>query len=137
MSLELGLTYIGNKNGDILNHQDNYSVELKDAFGCGIVKTGQINCAIVANDDWASDINCTVYPNPTDENSILKFNLVKSEDIKITVSTIDGKHIYQSNKKYPTGTSSIELQSKNYRNGIYIITLESQSGTKELKLIKQ
>ncbi len=132
-----GLTYIGNKNGDILNHQDNYSVELRDAFGCGIVKSGQINCAIVANDDWASDINCTVYPNPTDENSILKFNLVKSEDIKITVSTIDGKYIYQSKKKYPTGISSIELQSKNYRNGIYIITLESQSGTKELKLIKQ
>ena len=92
--------------------------------------------ALILELHWASDINCTVYPNPTDENSILKFNLVKSEDIKITVSTIDGKYIYQSNKKYPTGTSSIELQSKNYRNGIYIITLESQSGTKELKLIK-
>ena len=133
-----GLTYIGNKDGDILNHQSRYSVELKDAFGCSTIKTGEINCAITSLDEeWANLSDCIIYPNPTETNSILKFTLSKSEDLKLSISTIDGRTIWTQEKRYPAGFSNLEIQSKGFQNGVYILSIESQQGTKELKLIKQ
>lgn len=75
-----GIKYIGNQPGDTLEHLQNYTVELLDAFGCGLVKSGIVDCVPLSTYESSNDIKLMLQPNPTSGEVILSFYAVGQQN---------------------------------------------------------
>lgn len=73
-----------------------------------------------------------IYPNPT--NDLATISSLNSAIKSITISSIEGKIIYTNNA---VNTNSYLLNVNNYKNGVFIVTIETIDGkTFRQKLIK-
>ena len=72
-----------------------------------------------------------VFPNPVTERSVVRFNLLKREELKLSISDMTGKLISEVQPSfYENGENMIELGlSPNVSAGVYLLTL---SGDKVL-----
>ncbi len=79
-----------------------------------------------------------VYPNPTAGNATLNINVSEYTSAIINVLDITGKIVMQQNNTLTTGNNSIELNTENLTNGMYIISIQSENGNvSNLRLIKK
>ena len=79
----------------------------------------------------SSSLNVNVFPNPTSDEFTLEIQNINDQQIKIFVSDVYGKEIYQtsgSNNKYVFG--------KGFSSGIYFVRIIQANNIKTLKLIK-
>lgn len=76
------------------------------------------------------------YPNPFNPSTIIKFNLAKSSDVKLTVYNSIGKmEEVLTENFYPAGSYSIEWKPKSKSSGIYFYKLETTSGSELKKML--
>lgn len=84
-------------------------------------------------DEFESDIDFTLYPNPF--TSILNITFKNPpKSVKITVSDILGKLISKKTIKYNTKTS---IDLRDLHSGIYILTIKSEKGQKIMEIVKE
>ncbi len=77
-----------------------------------------------------SDIDCTLYPNPT--TNIVKIKVNNKDVFNVRVLDINGKLII--NKDYNSNFSEVDLTS--FAKGIYLFRISSDSYTKTFKVTK-
>ena len=65
----------------------------------------------------------SIYPNPS--SSTIDIKMKDSQFKKVSITTIDGKMVYERNVE-PTDTTQIDVSR--YANGVYIITITSEDG---------
>jgi len=60
-----------------------------------------------------------IYPNPTNNFSIIKIILQEKSSVEIIIFDIQGKKIVSKDKTLPVGKSEIEIDTSGLKNGIY------------------
>jgi len=83
--------------------------------------------------------NLTLYPNPTNENTTLNYQLTNSSLVNIGVYSVDGRCVLKTfNGEQNAGTHTMNLNVENLQPGIYLIRVESggQEAVKKLVVIR-
>lgn len=79
-----------------------------------------------------------VYPNPSPNNVVVKFDTQLAEKYNITISDISGKTISQFDGLSDIGSNKVNINLQNLAAGLYIITLTNAANNKKsMKLYKR
>jgi PKD repeat protein len=74
--------------------------------------------------DQSADLNFSVYPNPIENNSLLRFALDKKEKIKITITDITGRIVSSiADNEFSAGDHEMGLDQKTLKPGMYFVNL--------------
>ena len=80
------------------------------------------------------------YPNPFNPSTTISFNLPNAADVTLTVYNVLGQRVATllNNKKYTSGSHTLNFDATNLASGVYIYRLEAGSFTslKRMTLIK-
>lgn len=83
----------------------------------------------------SNGLKCIIFPNPSSRSAILSVNIHESETAVISVFNNLGELIYSSNTIFNPGVNNIFLNTENWAEGIYSVTVRSAIGTANNKLI--
>jgi hypothetical protein len=80
----------------------------------------------------------TLHPNPTSQNSTLTLIGYSNRKADILVLDQSGRIIFKKNiSNVENEKAEVEIESKNWSKGMYIIRVASQESTKAIKLVKE
>lgn len=89
----------------------------------GIRSKSNYNNEVLLKDSIAR-IEFSVYPNPTNSNTWVSYNVLESSLVSIEITDLSGSLVEKSYEQFqPSGSHKIELQSVNLAKGIYMCTL--------------
>ncbi len=131
------IRYIGNQPGDTLSHGDTYSVQLVDAFGCGLAMKGTVNCITVFANDPLSASNAYIAPNPTSGNAWLYMQLPVSGNYLIQTYALDGKLVGAQNYWFEAGRQQVLLNDQTRQHGVYYVKVTGKQFHELLRYIQQ
>ena len=85
-----------------------------------------------------SNINIEVFPNPTSGDVNLTVNSINNSNYRINLINSLGQVIFEKNFNFSIGINNIQIETKQYPEGIYNVVLESNSikTTKKITIIK-
>ena len=85
-----------------------------------------------------SNINIEVFPNPTSGDVNLTVNSINNSNYRINLINSLGQVIFEKNFNFSIGTNNIQIETKQYPEGIYNVVLESNNikTTKKITIIK-
>lgn len=95
-------------------------------FKVYVIKNGSVSIHDL-NEQSVGTLKMQVFPNPNDGNFVVKFNLNKIAETKISIYSIDGKKIEESVlTNLVLGENSFQRKIKNLEfGGTYILTIET------------
>ena len=78
-----------------------------------------------------------LYPNPSNGNVTIEYNLTQSEEVEVTLHDNFGKPVYILKNKTPheAGVYKITLSGVELPNGIYYCTLKTENSQKTEKWV--
>lgn len=81
--------------------------------------------------------NVTLYPNPTSDMTTLVIDANKAQTLSIVITDVTGKVVSSilQNQNISVGQNKITLNTAEFSNGIYFVTLNSVNGKETVKLI--
>ena len=80
--------------------------------------------------------NCKVYPNPVNENSVLKYYLEMPLNVKIEITDLFGRETFViTESQQDKGWQTVPLNKMNLKSGIYFVQLISNQGKTAVKII--
>lgn len=86
--------------------------------------------------DLSGVLNYTIYPNPTKGHIELVFDLNSAENLKIAVSDMFGRTVYQSSiVSVSSGLNAYRVDLNNQPNGVYLIQLSDGKSITTRKVI--
>jgi hypothetical protein len=90
-------------------------------------------------DEVAKNVTiANLYPNPTEGTSTLKFNTLVEQNVAVQVVDITGKVMFNTELgNINAGGHSVEINTNEYKAGIYFVNLMSNDGIVTKKLIKK
>lgn len=132
------------QSGDV-TYQAGQSVTLAAGFE---VKPGTVFNASIAQcsavEKGRPDVSEEVlalgaYPNPFAENTLIEYSLPKSSKVSLSITTAQGITIAKliSDQEQSEGTHRVTFESQTLPDGVYICTLNTQTGRKTYKIVKQ
>lgn len=80
--------------------------------------------------------NLDVYPNPTDDEVNVKFNLNRSEMMKFEITDLTGKTMEKLVVNGNSGDNLLLLETKNLNSGMYLLSVHYGSEYKTIHFIK-
>ena len=80
-----------------------------------------------------NNISLKMYPNPATDNVFIEMNEISGSEIQVSVFDITGKLKFQQIKPM---NNKIEIDVRNFENGIYLISVKTNNKQQILKLIK-
>ncbi len=85
-----------------------------------------------------SNINIEVFPNPTSGDVNLTVNSINNSNYRINLINSLGQVIFEKNFNFSIGINNIQIDTKQYPEGIYNVVVESNSikTTKKITIIK-
>lgn len=108
-------------------------------FGRGIWKSS----AYLGIDETTGELNNSIktklktFPNPTNDNTTLSFNLAKAGDVELQVYSITGRLVKSISKNnVDAGLNTLQIDSEDLPNGTYIIKFASGKQVESVKFIK-
>lgn len=89
------------------------------------------------NEQSIGTLNMQVFPNPSNGDFVVKFNLTKIEETKISLFSIDGKKIEEKTlNKLKIGENVYQRKIQNIeKGGVYILTIETPSEKATQKIV--
>ncbi len=129
-----------NKNGkyDAPNADHAWRMELNDVMGDTTLmfqhntNFTDINWITTAISE-VRDLSLRMYPNPATDKVFIEMDEISGSEIQVSVFDITGKLKYQQIKPM---NNKIEIEVQNFENGIYLISVKTNSKQQMLKLIK-
>lgn len=105
--------------------------------GCtNIAKDTLVVNACVGIEELSSSVNLKVMPNPTNGLFVLEINTDSAIDGKYTITSIDGKLVYEDFIE-GNGAISKSINILELADGIYYLKLETKDTIKTFKILKQ
>ena len=85
-----------------------------------------------------SNTNIEVFPNPTSGDVNLTVNSINNSNYRINLINSLGQVIFEKNFNFSIGTNNIQIETKQYPEGLYNVVLESNNikTTKKITIIK-
>ena len=107
-------------------------------FGRGIWKS---TAYLGINDETGNVINTIktklkTFPNPTNDNTNLSFNLSNTGEVLVNVYSITGRLVKSISKNMIAGSNILPIDCENLPNGTYIIKFVSGKQNESVKFIK-
>ena len=90
------------------------------------------NVGIIENDIFE---NFAIFPNPTNENLNLKFTIKKAQNIQMKLMKITGGVVYSENLTNFDGDYQKTIDVSQYSKGIYFLSLITEKGTVNKKIV--
>lgn len=89
------------------------------------------------NEHSISDLQVKVFPNPSDGDLVIKFNLSKIEETKMSIFSIDGKLIEQKNiENLKLGENIYQAKTNKIKyGGTYLLVIETPNEKSTQKII--
>lgn len=97
-----------------------------------------LNPSLSVDETVGSISSSSVYPNPTTGNTELAFTLSNAQNVEVTVFDVSGKvmsTVALGNKL--AGTHTLDINSKDFNAGVYMVNIISNDGVVTKKLIKK
>jgi hypothetical protein len=69
-----------------------------------------------------------LYPNPTNDETFVNFNLITPDEVAIRVLNNIGQIVYQANANLNAGSNKMNIDTRDFSSGIYNVMLESKNG---------
>ena len=90
-------------------------------------------------DENNSVINKTnIYPNPTNGDTRVEFNLTNASSVSVKVMDITGKVVYTQNESNKAaGEHTIDINAASFRSGVYYVTISTDEAQVTKKLIRK
>jgi len=86
-----------------------------------------------SNDDFVSDLS--IYPNPAKGYAEIRFSIAESQQTGFIITDLTGREVYRDDQKLMAGFVHKVLQLNHLNPGVYMLTLQSESGRITRKLI--
>ncbi len=88
-------------------------------------------------DEFANNLDFNVFPNPADENTIIRFNLIEKEKVTIKIMDVVGREIAAiANGELNSGMHQYSVaDNTQLSSGVYFVTLTAGSRSFTKKLI--
>lgn len=132
-----GIKYVGNQPGDTLEHLQAYSVELVDAFGCGLLKSGVVDCVPLSTYESSNDIKILVQPNPTSNGVELNFQAVGQQNTAdLQIMNISGQVLQSHKIGIRSGSNQIFVDLSALNSSVYLMRIANKDFTGVVKVIK-
>lgn len=93
--------------------------------------------ALGVNDRFNSENNFVVFPNPTNSNIYLTFNLKQNQDLVFEIYDVTGKLISSEKGKQNVGNTTKLIETTNLGSGIYFLKVTGNEINFSKKIIKQ
>jgi hypothetical protein len=110
-----------------------YQVYYVDTNGCA--NSGSLNITVAGIKEIGVTKDVTVYPNPTEGDVTLEFNLTSPDTYTITLTNVIGQEIYTLKENLKTGTSLKKLNLSGFGKGVYMLTIKGHSSFSVKKII--
>ncbi len=79
-----------------------------------------------------------VYPNPTQNSSVVNFNLAESGAVDLSVYDASGREVAKLiNGNLAAGSHRVEIEGKKFGAGVYLLILKTAQGTDQRKWVVQ
>ena len=89
-------------------------------------------------DDIAKNIfELKGYPNPSNNEAVIQFNMPNGSNLKMSVYNLLGAHITTlvDNESYSAGVHSVKWNTSNINSGLYFLKLEAGNSSQTLKMM--
>jgi len=87
------------------------------------------------NEGDATILGLKVYPNPTDEELNIAFNVANDETIQLTVQDVSGKQLKTNTIKALSGSNHVLIDTRDLANGMYFVRLNSANSSKVVQFV--
>ncbi len=84
------------------------------------------DCETTGTNEFAQELDLTVFPNPAKNFLTLQFNLPEQRLISLKLFGIDGKMKYRDTKALVNGRQQVEMDISAFSAGVYLLTIESE-----------
>ncbi len=99
-----------------------------------------INNGVGISENKNEDLNCLLYPNPTNSNLNISYYNPQNQNINIMLFDINGKliKIIEDDKYMQKGSNLITLNTNNLQSGLYYITIQTNNSkvVKKFSVVK-
>ncbi|MFM7016318.1 MAG: PKD domain-containing protein, partial [Bacteroidota bacterium] len=112
----------------------NYAVAVTDSNGCVNI-SGVAAVTVNTHEMISNDLAFQIYPNPANNNFDLKFSSQTNTSATLIIADLAGKVIMQKEVVLKVGEQKINTDCSNYNQGIYLITLKSNTINASKKLL--
>ena len=133
---QVGDTEIGAVVVEFLEYRENDGLLEVATHGNGIYQTNLTSVGdVLATDNLKDNFDLKVFPNPVDDILSLAVNMDKIADSKAVIYDELGRKVGQEhNQKLYFGANTIQLNIKDYKAGIYFVslTIDNKSITKQI-----
>jgi photosystem II stability/assembly factor-like uncharacterized protein len=133
---QVGDTEIGAVVVEFLEYRENDGLLVVATHGNGIYQTNLTSVGdVLATDNLKDNFDLKVFPNPVDDILSLAVNMDKIADSKAVIYDELGRKVGQEhNQKLYFGANTIQLNIKDYKAGIYFVslTIDNKSITKQI-----
>jgi hypothetical protein len=82
---------------------------------------------VASVDDHLSLTKLKIYPNPAQSMVNVSFNLQNDESVKLNVTDLQGKVVYETSLHLSTGQYNKTLDVSHLDNGLYFMTIETSN----------
>ena len=80
-------------------------------------------------------VNLNAYPNPTSDRVTIEFNAEENSDYRLRISDLAGRTMLLENASASAGLNSKVLSLDGLAAGVYMITMDLNNATQQIKLI--
>jgi len=88
-------------------------------------------------DDFERQLNLDVFPNPTQSNAFMNFDLMKTSDVSIQLIDITGRVLWQEmTLNLSQGSKNMIIPTEGLSPGMYMITIEVNGRTLQRRIMK-
>lgn len=118
---------------------DQFLFTVSDGTG-GWLPTQQFNIkidedAIVDTDEWFSDLDVLIYPNPVQDELKIEFKIALTEEMTIRLFNIHGQEVARS--QWPAASELVQINTSNLPAGAYALQIASANKMISKKVIIQ
>jgi len=106
-----------------------YQVVVSNENGC--TAFASVDVLVSGLEDYSSDDNISIFPNPSDGNFTISFSSDLFSEAEISVTNAIGLKILSSKEKTRPGNFSTSIHLKTFPQGLYY--LEIQTGVKFIR----
>tara|TARA_B110000444_G_scaffold218349_1_gene217851 strand:- start:81 stop:680 length:600 start_codon:yes stop_codon:yes gene_type:complete len=133
---QVGATEIGAVVVEFLEYRENDGLLVVATHGNGIYQTNLTSVGdVLVIDNLKNNFDLTVFPNPVDDILSIAVNMDKIADSRAVIYDELGRKIgLENNQKLYFGANTIQLNIKDYKAGIYFVslTIDNKSITKQI-----
>lgn len=108
-----------------------YFAEIVDSNGCTRLSDGFLYQSVSRNPADATDL-LRVYPNPAQERLNVAYSLTGTDQVRLSVLSLDGRRIYERSGLPASGAVALDLTD--YAPSLYLLQLETATG--QLQTVK-